>query len=208
MKVILNTDVPNLGEEGDILEVKAGYARNFLLPRGLVTMYNRQNLAMLDGKRALIEKKKEEKRRAALSEKDKIDSMTITFSMPAGENGKLFGAVTAQMIVDELAAQDIHVERKRLEIAGHTLKAVGDYKVHVKLYNETSADLKIKVVPESLSQRASQAVEPLAQEEPKTEESEEAEVQAEPQAEIAEDIEADEAEAKEVDDPDDAEVEA
>ena len=157
MKVILNTDVPNLGEEGDILEVKPGYARNFLLPKQLVSLYNRTSLAVLEGKRTQIERKKEERRKAALSDKVKIDGASVVFKMPAGENGKLFGAVTAQMVCDALEAQGIIVERKKVEIPGHTLKALGDYRIHIRLYNEAAADLKVKVVAEGAVESATEA---------------------------------------------------
>lgn len=166
MKVILNTDVPNLGEEGDVLEVKPGYARNFLLPKQLVSLYNRTSLAVLESKRNLIERKKEERRKAALSDKVKIDSANLLFKMPAGENGKLFGAVTAQMICDALEAQGIVVERKKVEIPGHTLKALGDYKIHIRLYNEAAADLKVKVVAEGAAESTSEAGPEVSKAEP------------------------------------------
>lgn len=148
MKVILNTDIPNLGEEGDVLVVKPGYARNYLLPNNLVSLYNKTSIAVLESKRKLIEKRKQERKLAAQTDKSKIDGAVIEFIMPAGENGKLFGAVTAQMIVEELEKQGITIERKKIEVPGHTLKTIGDFKIHVRLYHDTSADLKVKVVSE------------------------------------------------------------
>ncbi len=151
MKVILNTDIPNLGEEGDILNVSPGYARNYLLPKGLVSMYNKTNLSILDGKKKAIEKRREEKRQHALSLKEKIKTGRVEFAMPAGDNGKLFGAVTAQMIVDALSEQGMEVERKKIDIPGHTIKAVGNYKIRVRLYGEEEAELPIEVKPEGAS---------------------------------------------------------
>lgn len=148
MKVILNTDIPNLGEEGDVMVVKPGYARNYLLPNNLVSLYNKTSIAVFESKKKLIEKRKQERKLAAQSDKSKIDGAIIEFKMPAGENGKLFGAVTAQMIVEELEKQGITIERKKVEVPGHTLKTIGDFKVHVRLYHDTSADLKVKVVSE------------------------------------------------------------
>jgi large subunit ribosomal protein L9 len=145
MKVILNTDIPNLGEEGDVLNVSPGYARNYLLPKGLVSMYNKTNLSILEGKRKAIEKRREEKRQNALSLKDRLNNGSVDFSMPAGDNGKLFGAVTAQMIVEALEAQGITVERKKVDIPGHTLKALGNYKIRIRLYAEEEAELLVNI---------------------------------------------------------------
>jgi len=146
MKVILMNDVANLGEEGDILNVSPGYARNFLLPGKVVTLYNRQNLAILEARKVAIEKKKEEKRLAAQSEKEKLGQTVITVSMPAGENGKLFGSVSNTTISEELAKLGIQVERKKIDIPGNLIKSTGDYKIHVRLYGNESADLKLQVV--------------------------------------------------------------
>ncbi|NCN05932.1 MAG: 50S ribosomal protein L9 [Spirochaetales bacterium] len=161
MKVILNTDIANLGEEGDVLEVKPGYARNYLLPQNLVMIHNKSNLAILEGKRAQIAKRKEERRLVAQSEKAKLDDTLVEFTMPAGENGKLFGAVTAQMVVEELEKHDLHIERKRVEIPGHTLKTIGDFKIKVRLYNDASADLKVKIHSEDgKAEKAEKALAP------------------------------------------------
>src|SRR5262249_48294141 len=103
MKVILLQDLKNLGEGGDILEVAPGYARNYLLPRKLVNVFNPQNLATLQARKVIIEKKKELKRQAAASEKETISAAAISLTMPAGENGKLFGSVGSTQIAEELA---------------------------------------------------------------------------------------------------------
>lgn len=148
MKVILNTDIASLGEEGDIINVSPGYARNYLLPKGMVSMYNKTNLAVLESRMKAIEKRKEEKRQNALSLKERLNGTTLQFNMPAGDNGKLFGAVTSQMIVDELAKQGMEVERKKVEIPGHTLKTLGNYKLKIKLYGDHDADLGVDIQKE------------------------------------------------------------
>ena len=148
MKVILNTDIANLGEEGDVLEVSPGYARNYLLPKQLVSLHNKTNLAILKGKQKLIEKHRDEKRQRALSAKERINNHTIEFRMPAGDNGKLFGAVTSQMVTDALKKDDIEVERKKVDIPGHTLKALGNYTVNIRLYGDEEAVLSVKVLKE------------------------------------------------------------
>jgi large subunit ribosomal protein L9 len=153
MKVILNADVANLGEEGDIVDVAPGYARNFLMPKKLVVLHNAQNLAALTTRMAAIEKKKADKRKAAASDKEKINAAQIVLQMPAGENGKLFGSVTNGNIADELAKLGVTVEKKKIEVPGHVLKSTGDYKVHVKLYGNEVAELKVTINAQTEAER-------------------------------------------------------
>ena len=94
MKVILNEDVINLGEEGDVVVVKPGYARNFLLPRGKAVRFNKANEAIFASRAAAIEKRKEEKRKQSSSLKEQLEKVEITLVLSAGESGKLFGSVT------------------------------------------------------------------------------------------------------------------
>ena len=153
MKVILNADVANLGEEGDIVDVAPGYARNFLLPKKLVVLHNASNVALLETRKTAIEKKKEDKRKTAASDKEKITSAALVLQMPAGEHGKLFGSVTNATIADELAKIGVNIEKKKIEIAGHVLKQTGESKVHVKLYGNESAELKVQIVAMSEAER-------------------------------------------------------
>lgn len=153
MKVILNQDLSTLGEEGDIVDVAPGYARNYLLPKKLVVLHNAANLSVLATRKHAIEKKKEDKRKAAASDKEKILATALVLQMPAGENGKLFGSVTSQTIAEELAKLDIHVEKKKIEIPGHILKQTGEFKVTVKLYGNESAELKVQIAAMSEEER-------------------------------------------------------
>ncbi|SIQ07247.1 large subunit ribosomal protein L9 [Alkalispirochaeta americana] len=146
MKVILNSDVTNLGEEGDICTVAPGYARNFLLPKGLVMEYSERNLASIEERRSEIEARREQKRKDAASVKERLEAEALVISMTAGINGKLFGSVTNATIAEQLAAQGIEVERKRIDVPEHSLKAVGTYKVRVKLYADEEALLVVQVV--------------------------------------------------------------
>lgn len=145
MKVILNADVPHLGEEGDIKEVKSGYARNFLIPRKLGMAYNNASLAIIESRREAIEKRREEKRTAALSLKEKLEANPLNISMTTGRNGKLFGSVNSATIVSELHKQGIEVERKAIEIPENSIKTVGNFKVSVKLYAGETAMLTVAV---------------------------------------------------------------
>ncbi len=145
MKVILNTDVANLGEEGDIKEVKSGYARNFIIPRKLGMPYNKANIALIESRREAIEKRKEEKRQAALGLKGQLESNPLAIAMTTGRNGKLFGSVNTATIAAELEKAGIVIERKAIEIPEKTIKAVGNYKVAVKLYGGETAQLTVAV---------------------------------------------------------------
>ncbi len=145
MKVILNQDVKHLGEEGDVKVVADGYARNYLFPRNLALPYNEVTVAYFEGRKEEIEARKEEKRRDAASLKEKLEAFTVELSMPAGPNGKLYGAVTNQTIADELIKNGFDIERKRIEVPGLTIKSVGKYHTTVRLYEAASADLVVVV---------------------------------------------------------------
>ncbi len=146
-KVILIQDVKNLGEEGDIKEVKRGYARNYLIPNALVVPYTKGNLKLIEARRSIIEKRKEEKRQEAQGLKERLESLNLKIMMPMGENGRLFGAVTNAILADELQKLGIPIEKKKSEIPDHTIKAQGTYKVKVKLYDNQEAVLKVMVNP-------------------------------------------------------------
>ena len=154
MKVILKQELSNLGEEGDIKVVADGYGRNYLIPKGIAVSYTKANIEIFRQKKNTIEAKKETKRKEALSLKEKLAGEAITFTMPVGENGKLFGAITSANIVEELAKSGISVERKKIEVPEHSIKVVGDYIVKVKLYASESADLKVIVKADSASEAA------------------------------------------------------
>ena len=145
MKVILNQDVIGLGEEGDIKDVADGYARNFLLPKKLAVLNTRQNLAMLEHKRAAIESRKEEKRTEAQGLRERLEAEEVKFSVPAGENGKLFGSVNNTLVAQELEKKGFQIEKKRIEIPEHTIRSVGTYKVKIKLYDKEEASVKVVV---------------------------------------------------------------
>lgn len=146
MKVILNSDVYNLGEEGDVCEVARGFARNFLLPRDLAVPCTKQNLAMFEHKKAAIDKRKEEKRKAALSLKERIEELSLTIKMPVGETGKLFGSVNNAVVAEALQKEGISVERKKIDIPEHSIRMVGKYEARIKLYSDEVAVVAINVV--------------------------------------------------------------
>jgi large subunit ribosomal protein L9 len=145
MRVILNQDVPNLGELGDVKDVAPGYARNFLFPRSLAFAKNAKSLALFEKRKAEIEAIKSSKRSASANLKDKIEAEEIVLVLPAGANGKLYGAVTGHNVADELLKKGIDIDRKRIEVPGRSIKSVGSYKVAIRLYEKDEATLRISI---------------------------------------------------------------
>jgi len=145
MKVILNDDVKHLGEMGDVKTVANGYARNYLFPRSLALPYNDVTVAWFEGRKEEIEARKQAKREASASLKEKLSAHTITIVMTAGQNGKLYGAVTSQTVADALAKDGFEIERKRIDIPGVTIKSVGKYTVTVRLYESETAEFPLIV---------------------------------------------------------------
>ncbi|MDR2865186.1 MAG: 50S ribosomal protein L9 [Spirochaetaceae bacterium] len=144
-KVILNQDFVTLGEEGDVKEVARGYARNYLFPRSIALPYTKRTIQLFEARRADIETRKELKRKDALGIKEKLEALQLAIIMPAGLNGKLYGAVTNLTVSDELGKLGFLVERKRIEVPGNGIKTVGKYKIIVKLYGSASAEMNLTV---------------------------------------------------------------
>ncbi len=145
MKVILNHDVPNLGELGDVKDVAAGFARNYLLPRGLAFPYSPSVVNMFEKRKSEIEARKAEKRNASMDMKTRLEAEDLVLDMPAGQNGKLFGGVSNATIADELLKKGIQIDRKHIEVPGRVVKSVGNYKVTVRLYEKNEATLRVSV---------------------------------------------------------------
>ena len=169
MKVILNADVKHLGEEGDVKVVANGYYRNFLYPRNLAVPYNEATVAYFEGRKAEIEAKKDAKRAASASLKEKLEALALEIAVPAGNNGKLYGAVTAQSVMELLAKQGYEIERKKIEIPGLTIKNTGNFKVTVKLYEAQTAEVHLTVKAQDGKEEAAPAAKEEKREEAKAE---------------------------------------
>ena len=180
MKVILNEDVKHLGEEGDIKDVAKGYARNYLFPRNLAVPCNSFTLAHFESRKEEIEQRKAVKRQNAAGLKERLEALTLTIVMPAGPNGKLYGAVTNQTVSDELQKLGFEIERKRIELPGLTFKSVGHYNATLKLYESAIAVLPIVVEAQPEAEKA-----PEAKPEKRSRRRQE-DAEAEPQVETAE----------------------
>ena len=145
MKVILKDDIESLGSFGDIIEVKGGYARNYLIPKGLVWPYDKKSSKAIENLRAEIEKRKEREKELALEKVKEIEAISITIQAEVGEDEKLFGTVTNQDIADKLKEAGIEVSKKDITIE-EPIKKLGVFKVNVKVYSEIVASCKVWVV--------------------------------------------------------------
>ena len=144
MKIILNQTIENLGGEGDILNVKDGYARNFLIPKGWAKQATKNNIEATQEK-IEAKQKREAKTRENLEALGKqLDKLSLKLELKAGEEGRLFGSVTSQMIVDAIAEKGFNIDKKEVEIE-ETINHVGKYFVDVKLGHGLSGRVKIKV---------------------------------------------------------------
>ena len=147
MKIILNQAIDSLGNEGEILDVKAGYARNYLIPKGWAKQATKINIAATQ-KEIEAKQKKEAKTRDNLEALGKIlDKLSLKFELKAGEEGRLFGSVTSQMIVDAIAEKGYTVNKKEIEME-ESINHVGKYFVDVKLGHGFSGRVKLKVTEE------------------------------------------------------------
>ena len=148
MKVILIQDVDNLGKIGDSVNVKNGYARNFLIPNKLALFANDQNMKSIESMLKQQELKNAKERSNLESLSKVLDKVTLKFELKAGEEGKLFGSVTSQMISDELAKQDLNIDKKEI-VLDEPIKELGKHKVNIDLGENLSASIQIKVNEES-----------------------------------------------------------
>jgi len=142
VKVILQTDIAGLGEEGDIKDVAGGYARNYLLPRNMVAPATKSNLKMLEQQRSQIETKQEQRRVEARALADRLATMPLDFPVRVGEQGRLYGAITAQDIADRLKAQGVEIDRRTIELR-EPLRALGAVDVPVRVAHAVTGHLKV-----------------------------------------------------------------
>jgi large subunit ribosomal protein L9 len=162
MKVILIDEIRGLGTRGDVVNVKDGYARNYLLPKNLAREATPGNLKSVDQERKkwalLAQKEKEQAAKAAES----VKGTKVTVQKRVGENGQLFGSVTPNEIADALMAKGLEVDKRRIELA-HPIKTLGVHDVEVRLYRDVSAQIQVEVIPigveklEEVPEQATQA---------------------------------------------------
>jgi len=148
MEVILREDVPNLGSVGDIVKVKPGFARNYLLPRGLALVADKRNIHVLEHQKRVVADKRERDRKRAQGAAERLSNLRLTIKARAGEEGKLFGSVTNLDIERALAAQGFSVERRRIRLE-EPIKSIGEHTVPIHLGVGIDAKVTVIVVAEA-----------------------------------------------------------
>jgi large subunit ribosomal protein L9 len=146
-KVLLREDVDDLGARGEIVRVRAGYARNYLLPRNLAVQATAGNVKGIEQERAALLKKEAKERATAEAQSQQMSSLELEFKRKAGEQGALYGSVTSMDLAEELKARGYEIDRHRIHLR-EPLKRLGDYTVPVRLHREVTIELKVKVAPE------------------------------------------------------------
>lgn len=148
MKIILKKEVDKLGEIGDMLIVKDGYARNYLIPKGLAVRATDGMLKAIEIEKKQKAFKIERERKAARELAESLERLLLNVKVKAGEEGRLYGTVTTQMIADRLKSKGFEIDRKQITI-DPPIKQVGKYEVAVKLYSDVVAKLNLEVEAES-----------------------------------------------------------
>jgi large subunit ribosomal protein L9 len=147
VEVILRDDVPNLGKIGEVVRVKPGYARNFLLPRGLAVEASTKNMRVLEHQKRLIAIKADQDRKAAAGHAAKIEGLKLTITARAGEEGRLFGSVTNLDIERALSAKGITVDRRKIQL-DEPIKQLGSYPIVVQVGRDVKATVQVSVEAE------------------------------------------------------------
>jgi large subunit ribosomal protein L9 len=147
MQVILRERLESLGDAGEIVTVKPGYARNYLIPQGLAFAASEANVKRIERERAQQEKRSAEQLQGAREQAQRFEGLSVTFHARAGEEGKLFGSITSADIAEKLAEQGVEVDRRQIQL-DEPLKALGVFSVPIRLHAEVRPELKVWVIKE------------------------------------------------------------
>ena len=145
MEIILRQGVENLGKPGDVVKVKSGYARNYLLPRGLAYEATPGNLKRIQQERDRLEAAENERRTTAQGFAEALEQVSLTFSARVGEEGKLFGSVTGADIAQQLESQGFHIEKRQIDLH-EPIKALGVYRVPIRLHADVKPEIRVWVI--------------------------------------------------------------
>ncbi len=151
MEVILNKTIDNLGREGDIVKVKPGYARNYLIPQKMAALVNKENLARLKQEQDAIQARLDREKKNAEALSAKLSGITIEIARRVGEDDRLFGSVTTADIAEKLEQDGITIDRKSI-VLGEPIKVLGDSKVSVKVGYQMTTEIIVQVVPETIGE--------------------------------------------------------
>ena len=148
MKIILIEEIPSLGTLGSVVEVAAGYGRNYLIPQGKALEATKGNLARFEQQRSRLMQQYAKEKDVAQAFADRLEQITLTISQRVGESDRLYGSVTNVHIAEALAKQGLDVDRKKIDMP-EPIKTLGAHEAEIKLHTDVKAILKIEVVPES-----------------------------------------------------------
>jgi large subunit ribosomal protein L9 len=146
-RILLREDIDDLGARGEIVRVRAGYARNYLLPRKLAVEATTSNVKQIEQERTALLKREAKERSTAESQGAQMAALVLTFKRKAGEQGALYGSVTSMDITEALQEKGYEIDRHRIHLR-EPIKRLGDYKVPLRLHREVSIDLQVTVAPE------------------------------------------------------------
>ena len=150
VKLILTEEVPNLGEAGDVVNVRPGYARNYLLPRRKAQVATSANMRELEHQKRVVAEKLAKELKDLEAVRDKLAALTLEVSARVGEEGKLFGSVTSAQIAELLAERGFEIDRRKLGMA-EPIKEAGEHTVAIQLRRDFAAEVKVVVSPEEAS---------------------------------------------------------
>ena len=148
MNVILLEKIGNLGDLGDEVSVKPGFARNYLLPQGKAVTADDENRTIFEGRRAELEASANEKLAEAKTRAEKLADKELSIAVKSGEEGRLYGSVGTQNIADALTAEGIPVERSEIRMPEGVIRVLGEYEIAIQLHTDVTAQIKVVVVPE------------------------------------------------------------
>jgi len=148
MNVILLEKIGNLGDLGDEVSVKPGFARNYLLPQGKAVTADDENRTVFEGRRAELEASANEKLAEANTRAEKLIDKELSIAVKSGEEGRLYGSVGTQNIADALTAEGIPVERSEIRMPEGVIRVLGEYEIAIQLHTDVTAQIKVAVIPE------------------------------------------------------------
>lgn len=146
-KILLREDIDNLGGRGEVVKVKAGYARNYLLPQGMATLATKANVKQIEQEREWLLKKAAVEKSTAEAQGNQMSGISLSFERKAGESGQLFGSVTTMDIAEALQAKGYEIDRRKISLSD-AIKETGEYTASVKLHREVSIDIPVTVTAE------------------------------------------------------------
>jgi large subunit ribosomal protein L9 len=147
MELLLKEDVESLGVRGELVKVRAGYGRNYLLPRGLAVQATPSNIKQIEMQRKALLKREASERASATGQAELLKDVTLEFARKAGDHGILYGSVTSMDVAESLAAKGYEIDRKRIQLKD-PIKETGEYEVPIKLHREVTTNIKVVVKSE------------------------------------------------------------